>query len=109
MRKVLKYEITTTPQTLKLPPDCKILKVDRIGGKTLLWIEGEANPGLPPVERTFSVFAPGQPIHNDEAVYLGTATFEKEAWHVYEDVNLAKVVETPAAGATPEVKKSSKK
>ena len=91
-RKVLKYELTKSPQTIKLPPDSKVVNVTAMGGKTILWIEGPATPVGGPTERTFSVFAPGAEIKNENAVYVGTSAWDKMAFHVYEDLQVPKTV-----------------
>lgn len=92
MKRIYKYELTpVSPQTIWLPEGAEILTAQGQHGRNVcLW--ALVDPERPDEQRSFEVFATGEPVNVDMGVerrYLGTAQLEsgRLVFHVFERIN----------------------
>lgn len=83
-RTVFKYPLNlkSRAQTVSMPVGARIVHVHEQDERPVLW--AEVNTSAPVGERTFSIFATGEPIAAGFPCYVGTVHVGWTVWHVYE-------------------------
>ncbi len=76
MHAIYKYELgVLEKQTINLPRDAKILRVDSLDGRFWLWAMVDTSPDCQVETRYIEMYKTGMPIDNQNGlVYLGLCT-----------------------------------
>lgn len=85
MKTIYKYELKITDsQEVFMPFESVILSAQVQNGKLCLWAEVFPETRLGTVTRTILIYGTGNPIDEEEKVFIDTAQHNGYVWHIFE-------------------------